>query len=112
MLLTDSVLMDISISGILVVMNNVYELTVVFPDNNEALKKKVIKVVGDFVSKRKGEIMKQDSWGVKELAYKIKGQKMGLYEHFVISIDPLEQPKLDKKLRVEEEVLRYLFVRV
>ena len=91
---------------------NTYELTIVMPEGEDKEKARVLKVVEDFVKKNKGEVMKQDSWGVKTLAYPISKMKTADYEHFVLNLEPQTQPKLDSILRLDEKILRYLFVRV
>lgn len=80
------------------------------PEGGE--KEKVVKLVESFVKKAKGEILKQESWGIKTLAYEIKKQKTAHYEFFVLSLDAKDQPELDKTLTLTEGLLRYLFVRV
>lgn len=89
---------------------NTYELTMIFGDKPS--KDKVVKVVTEFVKTAKGELNKADSWGEKVLAYPIRKLKAGLYEHMVLTLPADKQPELDRTLRLEESLLRYLFVRV
>lgn len=92
---------------------NTYELTLVFAqDQDGAETKRLIKLVTDFAKKTKGEVNKQESWGAKHLAYPIKKQTVAQYEHFVLTLEPAQQPVLDKMLRMDENLLRYMFVRV
>lgn len=91
---------------------NTYELTVVIPDGDEKNKERLVKVVADFAKKAKGEVNKQESWGAKHLAYPIKKLAVGKYEHFVLSLDSAQQVVLDKTLRMDESILRYMFVKV
>lgn len=67
----------------------------------------VKKLTGD-----EGKVDKEDLWGNKDLAYPIKKQTKGFYAHYEISADPKNAKGLDKQLKVEEDVLRYLLVRV
>ena len=92
---------------------NTYELTIVFAqDQDGAETKRIIKLVTDFAKKTKGEVNKQESWGAKHLAYPIKKLAIAQYEHFVLTLEPAQQPVLDKMLRMDEQILRYMFVRV
>lgn len=59
-----------------------------------------------------GKVEKEDLWGVRDLAYPIKRQTKGFYAHYQISADPKNAKGLDKTLKVEEDILRYLLVRV
>ena len=67
----------------------------------------VKKVTGD-----KGQVTREDLWGVRDLSYKIKKETKGFFAHFEIEADPASAKTLDKTLRVEEDILRYLLVRV
>ena len=89
---------------------NTYELTIVTPEGDNVAR--IIKVVADFAKKTKGEVNKQESWGAKHLAYPIKKLAIANYEHFVITLEPAQQIVLDKMLRMDESILRYMFVRV
>ena len=98
---------------------NTYELTVVIPDPATSKdsagagdKVRIIKLVTDFCKKTKGEVNKQESWGVKTLAYPIHKLAVGQYEHFVLALEPAQQIVLDTQLRMDESILRYMFVRV
>ena len=92
---------------------NTYELTIVFAEDKDGAEaKRYIKLVTDFAKKTKGEVNKQESWGAKHLAYPIKKLAIAQYEHFVLTLEPAQQPVLDKMLRMDENLLRYMFVRV
>ena len=63
------------------------------------------------VSEGKGNVEKREDWGKRGLAYSLKKQKEGFYTlfHFVA---PEEFPKkLEKKLSINENILRYLLSR-
>lgn len=104
--------MGLVVSGILAPVNK-YELTLLFPEGEAGSdKKKVMKIVEDFVASKKGKVEKHESWGVKTLAYQIQRNSTGEYEHYVIELKPKHQPELSAQLKLEEGLLRYLFVRV
>jgi len=96
---------------------NTYELTIVIRDpatskDFAGAGDKIIKMITDFAKKTKGEVNKQESWGAKHFAYPIKKLAIGQYEHFVVTLAPSEQIVLDKMLRMDESILRFMFVRV
>lgn len=92
---------------------NTYELTIVIPEDKDGKEvARIIKVVTDFAKKTKGEVNKQESWGAKHLAYPIRKLAIGQYEHFVITLETSEQVVLEKMLHMDENLLRYMFVRV
>ena len=92
---------------------NTYELTIVLKEDKEGKEvARIIKVITDFAKKTKGEVNKQESWGAKHLAYPIKKLAIGQYEHFVVTLEPAQQVVLEKMLHMDENILRYMFVRV
>ncbi len=92
-------------------MNNYY-LTLVLKSDLEEGKRKILldsmvkKIVG-----AEGKVNKEDLWGNKDLAYPIKRQTKGYIAHYEIITDPKEAKSIDKTLRVEEDILRYLLIR-
>ena len=93
-------------------MKATYELTIVLPAEDKKLTDEVKKLVKDFITKVKGKIKKQESWGVKNLAYPIQKQNKGLYEFYILELESKDQPELHRLLNLKEDILRYLFVRV
>ena len=91
---------------------NTYELTLLFPETAEADRTRVLKMIADFIKKHKGEVNKQEEWGAKHLAYEIKKLKTAIYDHMLITLEPADQVELNRILKLEESLLRYLFVRV
>lgn len=91
---------------------NTYELTILYPEGKVKDKERIVKMIEEFVKKHKGELIKQENWGIKTLAYEIKKQTKADYEHFILSLNASDQPTLEKLLRLEEMILRHLFVRV
>lgn len=92
------------------IVMNTYELTIVVPEGEGVAK--IVKTVADFVKKAKGEVNKQESWGAKHLAYPIRKLASADYEYFVLKLEPAQQVALDKVLKMDENLLRYMFVRV
>ena len=81
-----------------------YELVVVLDGKVTAAKKKSItESLGLGKSKVK-------DWGVKELAYQIKKSTSGAYLIFQLELEPSAVKALNEKLRLNEEVIRFLLV--
>jgi len=64
------------------------------------------KMLGDL-----GKVTKEDLWGERDLAYPIKKNTKGYYVHFEFETDPALAKDLDKNLKVEEDIIRYLLIR-
>jgi len=93
-------------------MNN-YCLTLVLKAD---LEEKERKALLDNVVKRlvgeEGKVVKEDLWGHRDLAYPIKRQIKGYIALFEVTADPKNAKTIDKLLKVEEDILRYLLIRV
>ncbi|MBA3679470.1 30S ribosomal protein S6 [Candidatus Saccharibacteria bacterium] len=87
-----------------------YEVAVVLhPDleiDLENTTKKIEKIITDLG----GKIEKKDNWGKRKLAYKINKLDWGIYVFYEIEIDPTKVRAINDKLRITEEVIRYLIV--
>lgn len=87
-----------------------YELTVLIRPDLESDIEAPISKVRDIVKKAGGEIKKEDNWGKKKLAYKIRKEDFAVYVYMDIVL-PADAPlKISNTLNITEEVLRYLLV--
>lgn len=92
---------------------NSYLLTLVLRSGLEDKERKafldglVKKVIGE-----NGKVNKEDLWGERELSYPIKKQTQGYFAHFEFETEPQVAKGIDKQLKIEENLLRYLLVRV
>lgn len=89
-----------------------YLLTLVLKsDLDEKERKTLLDSVLKKMTGEDGKVLKEDLWGARDLAYPIKRQTKGFYAHFEIQTDPKNAKGIDKILKLEEDVLRYLIVR-
>jgi small subunit ribosomal protein S6 len=89
-----------------------YEFVFVLAKIEDGLKKEVLKKIRDLIEGQKGKIEKEESWGEKKLAYRIKKQTEGEYFFYHLELKPETFAKIEKKIKQEENILRYLFTRV
>ena len=80
-----------------------YELTLVFREETKAAESQAKTLVT-------GKIISIKDWGVKDLAYPIKGKKRGQYLHLEIELEPDQVAGLEKILEQNETLLRYLLI--
>ena len=59
-----------------------------------------------------GKILKKEYWGLKSLAYRIKKNRKGHYVLFNIEADAATMDEYDRKLGLNEDVIRVLTVRI
>lgn len=88
-----------------------YELTVLVHPDLEADLDKALDKVRALVTDNGGEIIKEDNWGKKKLAYSIRREDFAVYVYFEVKL-PAEAPlKISNVLNITDEVLRYLLVK-
>ncbi len=88
---------------------NKYALTVILKID---LEEKARKELLESVVKKFGKLEKEEIWGAKDLAYPIQHQKKGFYVHYFFDAEPSSILAIDKDLKLNENIIRYLLVRV
>lgn len=90
-----------------------YELVVIIsPEVPEEEMPAAIERVSQAIVSRGGEVREVDHWGRKKLAYPIKSCSEGNYVLTQLRLDPTRTVELEAGLRLSEEVIRHLLVRV
>ena len=64
------------------------------------------------ISEGGGKILKKEYWGLKSLAYRIKKNRKGHYVLFNIEADAATMDEYDRKLGLNEDVIRVLTVKI
>ncbi|MBV9522261.1 MAG: 30S ribosomal protein S6 [Alphaproteobacteria bacterium] len=59
-----------------------------------------------------GEVKKRESWGLRTLAFRIKKNRKGHYMLFNIDAPHPAVTEMERTMRINEDVLRFLTVRV
>lgn len=59
-----------------------------------------------------GEVTKTEQWGLRNLAYRIKKNKKGHYVLMNIQASGNAVAELERNMRIHEDILRYLTIRV
>jgi small subunit ribosomal protein S6 len=90
-----------------------YELVYILPpDTTEDQATELHKQLEAVVSRMEGTIEKTENWGRKKLAYEIGHHKEGVYVLDVINGSGDLMKELDRRLKVMDQVVRHLIVRV
>lgn len=87
-----------------------YELTVLIHPDLEIDLEKPLKKVRDLIAANKGEIKKEDNWGKRRLAYRIKKEDFAVYVYFELELPGEAVHVIDNNLNITDEVLRHLIV--
>ena len=90
-----------------------YELVYILPpDSTEEQVAEVHTQIEGIVSRMSGQIEKTENWGRRRLAYEIGKHREGVYVLDVINGDGGLMKELDRRLRVMDQIVRHMIVRV
>src|SRR5213593_566924 len=90
-----------------------YELVYILPpESTEQQIAELHEQIDAVVSRMGGHIEKTDNWGRRKLAYEIGPLKEGVYVLEVINGSGELMKELDRRLRVMDQVVRHIVVRV
>ena len=90
-----------------------YELVYILPpDTTEQQVTELHQQIEAVVSRMNGQIEKTENWGRRRLAYEIAHHKEGVYALEVINGSGDLMKELDRRLRVMDQVVRHMVVRV
>src|SRR6201984_3276276 len=64
------------------------------------------------IAEQGGEIKKREYWGLRNLAYRMNKNRKGHYVLFNIEAPPAAVAEMERTMRINEDVLRYLTIRV
>jgi len=94
-------------------MNRIYEeLFILRPDITEEEVGPVIDQIRTVVTTAGGTVDKEERWGVRKLAYKIEKRSEGFYILLQITCPATTVKELERRLRVNDNILKYLTVRI
>ena len=66
----------------------------------------------NLVAEHGGKVTKREYWGLRNLAYRIKKNRKGHYVLLNLDAPPAAVHELERNMRINEDVLRYLTVHV
>ncbi len=91
---------------------NRYEMVVLFRPELESKMDAPLKTVSDLVKQSGGDIITEQDWGRKELAYKIDGETHAIYHQYELSLPADAPARIDGVLNITDDVIRHLIVRI
>ncbi len=93
--------------------NRTYEVMyIVNPDTEGEKIEKLNDAVGKLIAKEGGEVIRMDDIGIRNLAYPIQKKLEGHYVLFEIEGSGQEIAELERRMRVNDMIMRYITVRV
>jgi len=92
-------------------MGKFYEtVMVVKPTIEEDQLKNVVETVRKLLEKNNANILHEESWGKKRLAYEILKYKRAYYYQMNFEADPEVLKKLERHYRLSEDIIRHLTI--
>jgi len=94
-------------------MLNQYEAVFIFtPVLSEPQVKETVKKFKELIAENGGEMLHEEDWGMKKLAYPIQKKSTGFYSLFEFKADPSFINKLEIEFRRDERVIRFMTVKL
>ena len=72
----------------------------------------IVSDMSKVIANQGGEVVRVDNWGLKNLAYRIKKNRKGHYVLLNISAPAQAIAEYERLLRVNEDIIRYMTVKV
>src|SRR5579872_374758 len=88
------------------------ELFIIRPDEPEEQIDQLIEQLTVLIANHGGNVDKSEKWGVRKLAYRVEKRSEGFYVLLQFTAKPETVHELERRLRVSDQVLKFLTVRV
>ncbi len=85
---------------------------IVDPETGADKIKKLNDAVGKLIKKEGGEVVRMDDVGIRNLAYPIQKKETGHYVLFEVEGSGQEIAELERRMRVNDLIMRFITVRV
>ena len=89
-------------------MNNYETVFILTPVLSDAQMKEAVEKFKTLLTDKGAEIINEENWGIRKLAYPIDKKSTGFYNMLEFSVDHSVLPIIKKKIRRDERVLRFL----
>ena len=91
-------------------MKNYELMFIINPTLEEEKKNAVVEKVTEIITNGGGEVSKTDVWGMRKLAYPIEKKEEGYYVVLEFQAAPELPKKLNRRLRISDDVMRHLVI--
>ena len=81
-------------------------------DISQSQVEEIIKNLKTLITESKGKILKEEYWGLKTLAYRIKKNRKGHYVLLNIEVDNSTLIEFERIMRLNEDILRFLTISI
>lgn len=67
---------------------------------------KLVVEIGNIIKENGGEVIKNEYWGLRTLAYEIKGNKKGHYIFLGLEAKPQTIKEMERRMKLNENIVR------
>jgi small subunit ribosomal protein S6 len=94
-------------------MTRIYEeLFIIRPDATDEEITPIVEQIRGVITTAGGTVDKEERWGVRKLAYRVQKRNEGYYVLLQFTSDPQTVKEIERRLRVNDAVLKFLTVRI
>jgi small subunit ribosomal protein S6 len=93
-------------------MNHYETVFILTPVLSEDQVKEAVQKFRDFLKNNGAEIVHEENWGLRKLAYKINKKSTGFYQLFEFKAEPSLIQNFEIQLRRDERIMRFLTVKL
>ncbi|MDP4184868.1 MAG: 30S ribosomal protein S6 [Bacteroidota bacterium] len=93
-------------------MNQYETVFIATPVLSEVQIKEAVEKFKEIIAQNGGELVHEEHWGLKKLAYPIQKKTTGFYQLFEFKADPSFIQKLETEYRRDERIIRFLTFRL
>jgi len=91
-------------------LNNYETVFIITPVLSEAQMKDTVEKFKELLKNNQAEIVNEENWGLKSLAYEIKGKSTGFYTLVEFKSEPSFIATLETEFKRDERIMRFLTV--
>lgn len=91
-------------------LNNYETVFIITPVLSEAQMKDTVEKFKELLKNNQAEIVNEENWGLKSLAYEIKGKSTGFYTLIEFKSEPSFIATLETEFKRDERIMRFLTV--
>ena len=103
---------DFLLTKSLYMLNQYETVFIATPVLSESQMKEAVAKFKKIVTDSKGEIVYEEDWGLKKLAYPIQKKSTGFYHLIEFRVEPDVIAKLEVEYRRDERILRFLTMKM
>ena len=93
-------------------MNQYETVFILTPVLSDVQMKEAVEKFKGFLTAEGAEIINEENWGLKKLAYPIEKKSTGFYQLIEFNADPAVIKKLEVNYRRDERVIRYITIKM